>query len=430
MTPLTAHATLLSWLDSIGPLHGWAIATAAVVSACCAIVGTPLVVRRMSLLGDAISHAVLPGLVVAVLLGAQPGGIGVLIGATAAAMATVWFTRFLYRQAGLWEDASVGVSFTTLFAAGVLLVTLSGSRIDLDPGCVLYGILELVPFDTVDVYGCDIPRAFLSASFVLLLVSSGMWCTWRWQLFTAFDCDAAKAAGVPTVAVTMGLLVGVSLATVAGFVAVGAILVVAMLVVPAAAAERLVHRLHHAVWLAVVIAVVGAVGGYLLAWRLGTSAAGMMAVVLGVEYVIAILVAPDDGVVARLISKLVYLWRVQCEDRLASLWRAEESGQARDGDAFGGLVNRWLCVNGQVRKQENGLVLTPQGRLNAEVIVRSHRLWETWLGRHVDLPVDHLHPPAEWIEHHLGEQVRKRIENELGNEDVDPHGSVIPQEKK
>ena len=384
----------------------------------------------MSLLGDAISHAVLPGLVVAVLLGAQPGGIGVLFGATAAAMVTVWFTRFLCSQAGLWEDASVGVSFTTLFAAGVLLVTLSGSRIDLDPGCVLYGILEMVPFDTVDVYGWDIPRAFLSASFVLLLVSFGMWCTWRWQLFTAFDCDAAKAAGVPTVAVTTGLLVGVSLATVTGFVAVGAILVVAMLVVPAATAERLVHRLHHAVWLAVVIAVVGAAGGYLLAWKLGTSAAGMMAVVLGVEYVIAILVAPDDGVVARLISKLVYLWRVQCEDRLASLWRAEESGQVRHEDAFGGLVNRWLCVNGQVRKQEDDLVLTPQGRLNAEVIVRSHRLWETWLGKHVDLPVDHLHPPAEWIEHHLGEQIRKRIEKELGNEDVDPHGSVIPREKK
>jgi len=367
----------MSWLDSIGPLHGWAIATAVVVSACCAIVGTPLVVRRMSLLGDAISHAVLPGLVVAVLLGAQPGGIGVLVGATAAAMVTVWFTRFLYRQAGLWEDASVGVSFTTLFAAGVLLVTISGSRVDLDPGCVLYGILELVPFDTVDLYGWDIPRAFLSASFVLLLVSCGMWCTWRWQLFTAFDCDAAKAAGVPTVAVTVGLLVGVSLATVAGFVAVGAILVVAMLVVPAAAAERLVHRLHHAVWLAVMIAVVGAIGGYLLAWRFGTSAAGMMAVVLGVEYVIAILVAPDDGVVARLVSKLVYLWRVQCEDRLASFWRAEESGYARHESTVGGLVDRWLRVNGQVQKQENALVLTPQGRVNAEVIVRSHRLWET-----------------------------------------------------
>ncbi|MCK4683951.1 MAG: metal ABC transporter permease [Pirellulales bacterium] len=151
MIPLPANTTLLSWMDFIGPLHGWAIGTAAVVSACCAMVGTLLVVRRMSLLGDAISHAVLPGLVVAVLFGAQPGGVGVLIGATLAAMVAVWFTQFLYRQAGLWEDASVGVSFTTLFAAGVLLVTLSGSRVDLDPGCVLYGILELVPFDTVDV---------------------------------------------------------------------------------------------------------------------------------------------------------------------------------------------------------------------------------------------------------------------------------------
>ena len=430
MIALTADTMFMSWLNSIGPLHGWAIATAVVVSACCAIVGTPLVVRRMSLLGDAISHAVLPGLVAAVLLGAQPGGVGVLVGATAAAMVTVWFTRFLSRQAGLWEDASVGVAFTTLFAAGVLLVTISGSRVDLDPGCVLYGILELVPFDTVDLYGWEIPRAFLSASFVLLLVICGLWSTWRWQLFTAFDCDAAQAAGVPTVAVTVGLLVGVSLATVAGFVAVGAILVVAMLVVPAAAAERLVHRLHHAVWLAVVIAVVGAVGGYLLAWRFSTSAAGMMAVVLGVEYVIAILVAPENGIVARVVSKLVYFWRVKCEDRLASLWRAEESGRARHDGTVGGLVNRWLRINGQVQKQENVLVLTPQGRLNAEVIVRSHRLWETWLGKHVDLPVDHLHPPAEWIEHHLGEQVRKRIENELGNEDVDPHGSVIPREKK
>ena len=74
---------------------------------------------------------------------AQPGGVGVLVGATAAAMVTVWFTRFLSRQAGLWEDASVGVAFTTLFAVWVLLVTISGSRVDLDPGCVLYGILSL-----------------------------------------------------------------------------------------------------------------------------------------------------------------------------------------------------------------------------------------------------------------------------------------------
>ena len=430
MITLIADSGVTQWFERVGPLHGWAIATAVVVSACCAVVGTLLVVRRMSLLGDAISHAVLPGLVVAVLLGAQPGGLGVLFGATVAAMSTVWFTQFLFRQAGLWEDASVGVAFTTLFAAGVLLVTVSGSRVDLDPGCVLYGILELVPFDTMDLYGWDVPRAFVSALSVLMFLVCGLWCTWRWQIFTAFDTDAAKAAGIPVGGVTLGLLIGVSLATVTGFVAVGAILVVAMLVVPAAAAERLVHRLHHAIWLAVLLAVVGAVGGYLLAWRFGTSAAGMMAVVLGVEYVAAILIAPDDGVAAQLISKLYYLWRVQCEDRLASLWRAEEAKQFVQEGGFAGFVNRWLCVSGQLRKERGVFVLTPQGRVHAELIVRSHRLWETWLGKHVDLPVDHLHPPAEWIEHHLGEQIRKRIEDELGNKDIDPHGSTIPREKR
>ena len=430
MINLVADSAITLWFDRLGPLHGWAIATAVVVSACCAIVGTLLVVRQMSLLGDAISHAVLPGLVVAVLCGAQPGGVGVLLGATVAAMTTVWSTRFLFRHAGLWEDASVGVAFTTLFAAGVLLITVSGSRVDLDPGCVLYGILELVPFDTVSVYGWDLPRAFVSALSVLVLIIFGVWCTWRWQIFTAFDTDAAKAAGIPVGGVTCGLLIGVSLATVTGFVAVGAILVVAMLVVPAAAAERLVHRLHHAVWLAVLFAAVGAVGGYLLAWRFSTSAAGMMAVVLGVEYLVAILIAPDDGVAARLVSKLVYLWRVQIEDRLASLWRAEESKQLVQEGGFAGLINRWLCVRGKLRKEENVFVLTPQGRIHAELIVRSHRLWETWLGKHVDLPVDHLHPPAEWIEHHLGEQVRRRIEDELGNKDIDPHGSMIPKEKR
>ena len=154
-----------------------------------------------------------------------------------------------------------------------------------------------------------------------------------------------------------------------------------------------------------------------------------MAVVLGVEYLVAILIAPDDGVAARLVSKVVYLWRVQCEDRLASLWRAEESRKLVQEGGFAGLVTSWLCVSGQLRKEKNIFVLTPRGRMDAELIVRSHRLWETWLGKHVDLPVDHLHPPAEWIEHHLGEQVRKRIEDELGNKDIDPHGSMIPREK-
>ncbi len=125
----------------IGPMHGWAMATAAVVSAAAAMVGTLLVVRRMSLLGDAISHAVLPGIVVAVLAGGRPGGPLVIVGAVAAALVTVWLTQVLRDGVGVAEDAGAGVVFTTLFALGVVLVTAAASRIDLDPACVLYGIL-------------------------------------------------------------------------------------------------------------------------------------------------------------------------------------------------------------------------------------------------------------------------------------------------
>jgi hypothetical protein len=219
------------------------------------------------------------------------------------------------------------------------------------------------------------------------------------------------------------------LATVAGFEAVGAILVVAMLVVPAAAAERLALRLHHVLGLAVLLAMTGAVVGYLAAWHFNTSAAGMMAVVLGLEYVVAILIAPQDGLLAQGMTRLGYAWRVRCEDRLAALWRAEEAGLSSAAAATDGLALRWLRVQGRVRPEAAGYRLTPQGRTEAELIVRSHRLWETWLGRHADLPVDHLHPPAEWIEHHLGARLRRQIEADLGRDARDPHGSAIPPER-
>jgi len=114
--------------------------------------------------------------------------------------------------------------FTTLFAVGVLIISAAAARIDLDPACVLYGILELVPFDTIDVFGLAVPRAFLTGLIVLAVVAAGLVTTWKLQVFTAFDADAARAAGVPVAAVTAGLLAATALATVAGFEAVGAVL--------------------------------------------------------------------------------------------------------------------------------------------------------------------------------------------------------------
>jgi manganese/zinc/iron transport system permease protein len=411
-------------------MHGWALATAAVTAAACSLVGTLLVVRRMSLLGDAIAHAVLPGIVIAVLAGGRPGGPLVFVAAVAAALVTVWLTQALKSGAGLAEDAGAGLVFTTMFALGVALVTAAGRGAHIDAACILGGDLTFVPFDTVAVAGRELPRAFLTGGLVLVLLAVAAWATWKLQVFTAFDAAAARAAGLPVAAVTAGLLAATAVATVASFQAVGAILVVALLVVPAAAAELLVRRLHHVALVAMLLAVVGACLGYLAAWRWSVNEAGAIAVVLGLEYLAAAVLAPEDGLVARGLAAVRFGWRVACEDVLAALWRSEESGAPppRVATLRGRLAGLALWAGGDVARAAAGWRLTPRGRKVAEMVVRSHRLWEAWLGRHVDLPVDHLHPPAEWIEHHLGTALRQRLEADLGIGASDPHGSEIPPE--
>lgn len=411
-------------------MHGWALATAAVTAAACSLVGTLLVVRRMSLLGDAIAHAVLPGIVIAVLAGGRPGGPLVFAAAVAAALVTVWLTQALKSGAGLAEDAGAGLVFTTMFALGVALVSAAGRGAHIDAACILGGDLTFVPFDTVTVAGRDLPRAFLTGGFVLVLLAAAAWATWKLQVFTAFDAAAARAAGLPVAAVTAGLLAATAVATVASFQAVGAILVVALLVVPAAAAELLVRRLHHVALVAMLLAVVGACLGYLAAWRWSVNEAGAIAVVLGLEYLAAATLAPEDGLVARGLAAVRFGWRVAREDVLAALWRSEESGgpPPRVATLRGRLAGLALWAGGDVARAAAGWRLTPRGRKVAEMVVRSHRLWEAWLGRHVDLPVDHLHPPAEWIEHHLGTALRQRLEADLGIGTPDPHGSEIPPE--
>ena len=197
----------------LGGIHAWAMATAAVIAASCALVGTLLVVRRMSLVGDAISHAVLPGIAVAVLAGGRPGGPLVFLGAVAAAMLTVWLTQGLRAAGGLTEDAGAGVVFTTLFAIGVVLVGLAPPGTHLDAACVLYGELAFLPFDTISIAGQPVPRAFVAGATVLAGLVAAAVATWKLQVFTAFDPAGARMAGIPVVGVTTGLLAATAVAT-------------------------------------------------------------------------------------------------------------------------------------------------------------------------------------------------------------------------
>ena len=134
----------------------WILATASLVAISCSMVGVFLILRRMSLLGDAISHSVLLGIVLAYLITDSRSIIAMFIGATIIGLVTAWLSNSLHKLGKLQTDASIGIVFTWFFAMGVILVTLYAGKVDIDQECVLYGEIAFAPFDTIIFGGNDI----------------------------------------------------------------------------------------------------------------------------------------------------------------------------------------------------------------------------------------------------------------------------------
>jgi len=435
-----------NWWD-IDPITvAWTLAVALTVNLSCAILGCFLVVRRMSLLGDAISHAVLPGLVIAFLLAGRIASGPMFVGATLAGLFTAWASRALASTGRVRDDASLGIVFTTMFALGVVFIHAYADNVDLDPGCVLYGSIELTSLERISLPWpgggtWSVPRALfaplLALCATLILVSRA----WNELVWTSFDPGHAAAAGLNVERIHQAFLVVTAATTVASFEAVGSILVVAMLIVPAACARLLTSRLEMMIILACFVGAFSAVGGFVLAAALDTNMAGMTAGVAGGFFALAVVGSPSQGVVARVWRRVRLTARIADEDVLAWLYRADERGRiarvselpdraTAGGSALRNALGR-LIRQGQVRRGEgDALHLTQGGREAGKAQVRAHRLWESYLDRHFDLPLDHLHDPAEEAEHYLGPDLQRQILAELGSGsiDADPHGATIPLE--
>ena len=419
------------------PDEYWVMATAVLCGVACALPGCFLVLRRMSLLGDAISHAVLPGLAVAFLLTGSRAAGPMLIGALAVGLLTAFGTETLHRWGKVPSDAAMGVVFTTLFAAGVILITRVADRVDLDPGCVLYGQILLVPYDTRVLLGVNIPYATLVLGAVLAVEVLLFALFFKELKIVSFDPYLAATMGINATLVHYGLMGVVAGTTVASFESVGSILVVAMLIAPGATAHLLTDRLGRMLWLAAASAALSAIGGYLLAKLWNTEVAGMMSVVAGVQFGLAVFFAPRYGYVSKRLHQAALSLRIVREDILGLLYRWQEAQAGRPLDrrelfkALGaGLVPmlalRRLVRTGRVRRHPGDvLTLTESGVADGRTVIRSHRLWESYLARHLPLPLDHLHDPAMRVEHFVTPQIAERLEAEVGRR-PDPHGSAIP----
>jgi len=270
----------------------------------CTLPGNFLVLRRQALIGDAISHVVLPGIVLAFLVTGSVGTWPMMLGAAAAATVAVGLIEAVRRLGGIEPGAAMGVVFTTLFALGVLLLEQSDtSRVHLDVQHALYGSLEsLIWFDAegwaslVDpVALAGLPPELFRIAAVAALVCLLTAIFWRPLKIATFDEGFAATLGIPTAALGLGLVMTAAVAAVAAFDAVGSIIAIAMFICPPAAARLMTQRLESQIWWSVLFAVVSAVAGYVLAgygplWLGGqdaVSAAGMIATVSGLILALA-----------------------------------------------------------------------------------------------------------------------------------------------
>jgi manganese/zinc/iron transport system permease protein len=445
-----------SWLDN------GIVVTAALAAMACAVPGVFLVVRRQSMMGDAISHAVLPGIVLALLVTHQFRSSGWLsteayhasthvvlfVGALILGVLAAVLTETIQKWGHVEASAALGVVFTSLFALGLLLVRLAADQVHVDPDCVLYGDIETVVMDTFGSTG--VPRAAVVNGIVLLLNLLLLTLFFKELRISAFDPALSNSMGIRASAMHYGLMAITAATLVAAFESVGSILVIAMLVLPASTAHLLTDRLRAMVVVSLVVAAASAVLGHVLAItvpavtfrRLGiqgvadASTAGMMAVAGGFLLLMAVLFGPRYGVVSRAVDRLRIGVNMAAEDILGALYRFEEDERRGRRQPQG--VSPWLRALARIRLAWRGDIvssqgtyqLTDSGRIRAESLVRSHRLWESYMARHFELPNDHLHAAAELAEHFIDPPLREELASELRRPEADPHGTSIPDEPR
>ena len=365
---------------------------AVAAAAACALSGTFLVLRRMAMIADAVSHAVLPGIVIAFLLGGGLGSPLLAFGAALSGVATVALVEALQRTKLVKEDTAIGLVFPALFAFGVVLVSRYADHVHLDVDAVLLGELAFAPFERMIIAGRDVgPRALWIAGGALVLNVTAVSVFFKELKLVTFDPALAAALGFSPLLLHYGLMTLVSATAVASFDAVGLVLVVALMVGPAAAAWLLTDRLAVLLPLAASLGATSAVAGYWLARWLDASIAGAMAVCVGLVFLLVFSFAPRRGLLAR--RRMLATQRREFAMTLLAVHLAQHEGTADEADESrlaslhlhlhwdedrlrrtvrDGLSRGWL------RREDDRLLLEDAGRSTARTVFA--RAWPQGTG--------------------------------------------------
>ncbi|AXO80879.1 metal ABC transporter permease [Olleya aquimaris] len=272
---------------------------ASLVAIACAIPGTFLVLRKMAMISDAISHSILPGIVVGFFITQDLNSPLLIVLAALTGVITVVLVEYIQKTGLVKEDTAIGLVFPALFSIGVILIAKNANDVHLDVDAVLVGELALAPFDRLIVSGVDIgPKSLWIIGTILLITTLLLFAFFKELKVSTFDKGLAASLGFSPAIIHYGLMTVSSVTTVGAFDAVGAILVVALMIAPAATAYLLTTNLKKMLALAVFFGVFSAISGYWLAHLLDASIAGSITTMLGLIFLAVYLFAPSKGVIA------------------------------------------------------------------------------------------------------------------------------------
>ncbi|MEN8815818.1 MAG: metal ABC transporter permease [Nonlabens sp.] len=280
------------------------ILIACLTSVACAIPGVFLVLRKMALISDAISHSILPGIVIGFFITEDLASPWLILLAAFSGIITVVLVEAIQKTGLVKEDTAIGLVFPALFSIGVLLIAIYANDIHLDTDAVLVGRLEYAAFDKLMIDGVSYGAKSLWTISAVLLITIGLLFAFYKELkLSTFDIGLSSALGFSPVIMHYGLMSVASVTTVVSFDAVGAILVVALMIAPAAAAYLLTTDLRKMILLSVLFGILSAVGGYYFAAWLDASISGSITTVLGLIFFLVYLFAPTKGLIAVLFKQ-------------------------------------------------------------------------------------------------------------------------------
>jgi len=430
--------TLIEFFSLQDPNIRYVLAGTILLGVSAGALGCFAILRRRALVGDAVAHAILPGVCLAFIFAGGKDPFMLILGAFFFGLLSMVTMDFISRNSRIAPDASIGMVLSVFFGLGVVLLTFIQTTGYVDQSGLddfLFGQAAAMVGDDVLVFG--------GLSALILIVTI---IVFKELKLVSFDPSFAQSIGYPVKRMEFLLALLMVLVITAGIQAVGVVLMASMLIIPAAAARYWTDSLRVMLLIAAGVGALSGVTGSFISYTAPAMPTGpWMVVSAAFVFFLSFLLAPGRGEIARYFQKRKLSRRVACENILKTLYSMEEEDGKTDRVRPGKELRKRRHLTRSMMKKvlssllrrklityyggtPDGYLLTSAGRKEAKRLVRVHRLWEQYLSQHLQIAEDHVHEDAESMEHLITSEIEAQLRDSLGSPELDPHKSRIPYE--